>query len=45
VNPGGERVLVAFNNATSSVHFAVDWHGLSFDYRLPPKATVTFRWR
>jgi glucosylceramidase len=44
VNPDGVRVLMAYNNSQSKISFAVSWHGASFEYSLPPRATVTFRW-
>jgi glucosylceramidase len=44
LNPGGERVLVAYDNSSAPVQFAVQWHGRSFVYRLRPWATVTFTW-
>lgn len=44
VNPDGRRVLVAYNNSTRAIRFAVTWHGLSFTYRLPANATATFVW-
>ncbi|HEY5189976.1 MAG TPA: glycoside hydrolase family 30 beta sandwich domain-containing protein [Solirubrobacteraceae bacterium] len=44
LNPDGSHVLVAYNNSTATIHFAVSWGGRSFSYALPPAATVTFRW-
>ena len=44
LNPGGERVLVAYDNSSAPVQFAVQWHGRSFVYRLRPWATATFTW-
>lgn len=43
-NPDGSRVLVAYNGATSTARFAVEWDGRSFTYSLAPGATATFRW-
>ena len=45
VDPGGKRVLVVYNNSTQERYFAVRWDGLTFNYRLPGRATVTFQWR
>ncbi len=45
VNPGGRRVLVVFNNSPLEQYFAVRWHGMSFAYKMPGHATVTFTWR
>ncbi|MGI8430099.1 MAG: glycoside hydrolase family 30 protein [Solirubrobacteraceae bacterium] len=44
VNPDGSKVLLAYNNATHAERFAVQWHGHSFTYTLPPRATATFVW-
>jgi O-glycosyl hydrolase len=44
-NPDGSKVLVAYNNEHRAAHFAIDWHGRYLNYRLPPQATVTFKWR
>ncbi|MFZ0973075.1 MAG: glycoside hydrolase family 30 beta sandwich domain-containing protein [Solirubrobacteraceae bacterium] len=44
-NPDGGKVLVAYNNGNRTAHFAVGWHGKSLNYRLPPQATVTFKWQ
>jgi glucosylceramidase len=43
-NPDGSIVLLAYDNATTPVTFAVSWHGQSFTYTLQPRATVTFDW-
>jgi glucosylceramidase len=45
VNPDGSKVLIAYNNSTGPIRFAVDWHRRSFGYTLPTRATVTFTWR
>jgi glucosylceramidase len=45
LNPDGSHVLVAYNNSSSPIRFAVAWNGRSFTYSLPAKATATFRWR
>ncbi|MGI8428838.1 MAG: glycoside hydrolase family 30 protein [Solirubrobacteraceae bacterium] len=44
VNPDGSRVLVAYNNSSAPIRFALDWKGRSFTYTLAAGATVTFRW-
>ena len=44
VNPDGSRVMVAYNNSTSPIKFAVAWRGQYFEYSLPAAATVTFEW-
>ncbi len=43
-NPDGSLALLAYNNAATAQTFAVVWRGQSFDYTLPPAATVTFTW-
>jgi glucosylceramidase len=45
VNPDGSRMLVAYNNSTHSVRFAVAWRRRSFIYRLAPGSTASFLWR
>jgi glucosylceramidase len=45
VNPGGRRVLVVYNNSPVEQYFAVRWDAQMFQYKLPPKALVTFAWR
>ncbi len=44
VNPDHSRVLIAYDNSSQAIAFAVQWHGESFNYTLPAGATVTFRW-
>jgi glucosylceramidase len=44
LNPDGGRVLVAYDNSTAPVRFAVEWHNRSFAFKLQPKETVTFTW-
>jgi glucosylceramidase len=44
VNPNGTRVLLAYNNSTAPVTFAVSWQNQYFEYTLPAGATVTFQW-
>lgn len=43
-NPDGSLVLLAYNNSTRPIRFAVAWKGRAFSYRLPAGATVTFVW-
>ncbi len=43
-NPDGSIVLLAYNNSTNPVTFAVSWHGRSFMYTIEPRATTTFEW-
>jgi glucosylceramidase len=45
LNPGGTRVLIAYDNSGRPARFAVAWHGREFAYALAPRATVTFTWR
>ncbi len=44
VNPDGGHVVVAYDNSSAPISFALQWNGHSFTYTLPPWATVTFRW-
>jgi glucosylceramidase len=44
-NPDGTEALVAYNNSSAPVRFAVVWHDQSFSYKLPAGAMVTFSWR
>jgi glucosylceramidase len=43
-NPDGSIVLIAYNNATAPITFAVKWRGRAFGYTLPAGATATFVW-
>ncbi len=43
-NPDGTRALMAYNNGTRATLFAVEWHGMYFEYTLAAAATVTFEW-
>jgi len=43
-NPDGSVVLVAYDNATSPVHFAVRWRGRALSYALAPGEMVTLMW-
>jgi glucosylceramidase len=44
-NPDGTRVLLAYDDATAPVTFAVAWRGSSFTATIPAGATTTFVWR
>jgi glucosylceramidase len=44
LNPDGSRVLLAYNNSSAPIKFAVSWRGRSFTYTVPAGATVTFAW-
>jgi glucosylceramidase len=44
VNPDGTRVLIAYNNSSRAIPFAVSWHGEYFTDTLPAKGMATFRW-
>ena len=43
-NPDGSIVLVAYDNAPFTVHFAVRWRGRALTSALAPGATATFVW-
>jgi glucosylceramidase len=43
-NPDGSLVLIAYDNASRAVRFAVAWKGRTFSSRLAPGATATFVW-
>ncbi|MFX8441103.1 glycoside hydrolase family 30 beta sandwich domain-containing protein, partial [Acinetobacter baumannii] len=45
LNPGGTRVLLAFNAGAAGQAFAVEADGRRFAYTLAAGAAVTFRWR
>ena len=45
LDPDGSRVVVAYNTASIPIKFGVAWHGVSFTYTIPSKATVTFVWK
>ena len=45
INPDGSHVLLAYDNSTHPISFAVDWQGRSISDTLPSRATVTYRWR
>jgi glucosylceramidase len=44
LNPDGSRVVIAYNTSARTINFSVAWSGRSFNYSLPSKATVSFRW-
>lgn len=44
IDPDGERVLVAYNNSRSPIHFRADWRRETFAYTLQAHATATFMW-
>jgi hypothetical protein len=44
VNPDGSKVLVAYNNSTAPISFAVSSDGRYFSYTIPPQAMTTFTW-
>jgi glucosylceramidase len=43
-NPNGSMALVAYNSATTSRAFQVQWGTQSFSYTLPATAAATFTW-
>ncbi|MDQ2760006.1 MAG: glucosylceramidase [Actinomycetota bacterium] len=45
LNPDGSRVLLAYDNSSSAISFAVQWRGQSLTYTLAAKAMVTLKWR
>ncbi len=44
INPDGSKVLVAFNDTTSSKTFQVQWASQSFTYTLASYCGATFTW-
>ena len=45
-NPDGSLALVALNsNGGSTLTFKVRWGSQSFDYSLPPRSVVSFKWK
>jgi glucosylceramidase len=44
INPDNSKALIAFNNATTSQTFNVQWGTQSFTYTLPSLAAATFTW-
>ncbi|MBV8217899.1 MAG: hypothetical protein JO325_05510 [Solirubrobacterales bacterium] len=45
LNPDGSKVLVAYNNSTAAITFAVGSDGNYFSYTIPGGALTTFVWR
>jgi glucosylceramidase len=45
LNPDGSEVLIAYNNSTAPISFAVDSNGSYFSYTIPAQAMTTFVWR
>jgi glucosylceramidase len=43
-NPDGSLVLVAYDNSSQAIPFALDWRGRALRYDLPAGAMVTFVW-
>lgn len=43
-NPDGSHVLLAYDNSTKPIRFAVQWQTRSFVYTLPARAMATFLW-
>jgi glucosylceramidase len=43
-NPDGSKVLIAYNDTSSTQSMRVVWGGQSFTYNLPTKTSATFRW-
>jgi glucosylceramidase len=43
-NPDGSKALIAFNNASTSQTFQVQWGTQLFSYTLPSLAAATFSW-
>jgi glucosylceramidase len=44
INPDGSHVLLAYDNSTHAISFAVEWQGRSISYTLPSRAMVTLVW-
>lgn len=45
LNPDGTKVLIAYDNSSAPVSFAVQTDGRFFSDTVPPGATATFLWR
>jgi glucosylceramidase len=45
LNPDGSRGLVAYNDSTAAIAFAVQTDGRYFTYTIPGQAMTTFVWR
>ncbi|MGA7158138.1 MAG: carbohydrate-binding protein [Acidobacteriaceae bacterium] len=44
INPDASKALIAFNNATTTQTFQIQWGTQSFSYTLPAFAAATFTW-
>jgi glucosylceramidase len=44
LNPDGSKVLVAYNNSSAPISFAVQWTGNYCTYMIPAQAMTTFVW-
>lgn len=44
-NPDGSEVLVAYDNSSAPIPFAVESHGRYLSYQLAPGSTATFIWQ
>jgi glucosylceramidase len=44
LNPDGSKVLVAYNNSTAPISFAVESDGRYFSYTIPAQAMTTLVW-
>jgi len=44
LNPDGSEVVIAYNNSTAPISFAVESNGSYFTYTIPPDAMTTFTW-
>jgi glucosylceramidase len=44
LDPDGSKVLVAYNNSSASIAFAVESRGAYFSYTIPAQAMTTFVW-
>jgi glucosylceramidase len=44
INPDNSKALIAFNQATTSQAFTVQWGSQTFSYTLPSLAAATFTW-
>ena len=45
LNPDGSQVLIAYNNSSQPISFAVHTAGGDFSYTIPAQAMTTFVWR
>src|SRR5581483_1285645 len=44
INPDGSKMLVAYNNSSAAISFAVASDGSYFSYAIPAGAMTTFVW-